>query len=616
MDISGIPNAPEQFEHRINIISPGYTTRRVSVELKKNTIADAGTIELTPGTKVAGHVLDSSENPIEGAKVATFHFTNHPVTTDETGYFEIDGLDPAWQTYSLQSEHPDYPSAHVRFSPLKAGEIVYKDIVMIKGITVHGQITDTNGNPIRNVAIGNTTSRCMWNLIDDKTDENGYYSLENIPSGELTIWAINNSYAPYVQKFEAVDGTSDMVLDIQLDNPVPLHGQVTDSAGNPVSGALVVIFEYERVTNISRKRIKTDSEGKFTIANAPAEGQLKIQVFGADISSAMPILDMGQDFYPIEVERAGKIYGKVIDYDTEQPVTNFTVKMNFSKVGEASGGYAATWSRQGHTFSSDQGFFDTGTEDIAVGSQYCMTVYAAGYEPYMLDPVQVQPVSDDPDRTVFALIPEKLIEGYVTDCNNLPISDVRLRWLTVNEDNKHWDDRQTAISNNDGHFSIPAGGNDTLALYISAKEYSPEIILIDDLPYNDEEQLEFTLQKAPTLYGTLTDENNNPIANGTINIEINYKEKLSNSGINLWAIHSYNTTTDLDGYYEIFDLPVGDIRVIVSYPKEYDRTLNIDRTLKAGQKYQLDISPQIADKDIKPSEILRMFEEENNQQNN
>ncbi len=585
MNVADIQGVPDQFEYRLNIIAKTYITRRVSVHLKKNEISDCGKIELTPGTKIAGTVFNQNDEPIEGAKVATFQFTNHPAITDADGNFEIDGLDPSWASYSLHSEHPDYPSAKIEFSPIKAGETLYKEIVMTKGITVHGQVTDTNGKPIRGVNIGNTTSGAMWNVIEDKTDAQGSYTLKNVPPGELVIWAINNKYAPYVENFTLDTNSKEKQIDIQLLDPVPLHGEAVDALGNSVPDVLVCISEYKGVRNLSNHRVKTDSQGLFTIPNAPPEGKLTLSLFGSHVPNVQPELEMGQDFYTITVDRAGKIYGKVFAKETRLPITNFTVKMTFSEVAESKDGYAATWSRQGHTFSSNEGYFDTGRENLAIGANYALTVFAEGFEPLMIDPVTVQAVSNTPERTEFGLIPATMIKGTVTDIDGEAIAGARLRWIAVDTDSEHWDDRDTAVTDTKGQFVVSSIGDSALAMYVTAMEFSPVLFTVDELPYNDDGVLGFELEDAPRLYGIVTDLDGNPIAGANISVSPELNRKLEKS----WVIGPPQTATDIDGFYEIFDLPTGKASINV---RQSDNTYikGESVTLQAGQEMELNIS--------------------------
>ncbi|MCK5000380.1 MAG: sigma-70 family RNA polymerase sigma factor [Anaerohalosphaera sp.] len=589
MNVAGIKGIPDKFEHRISIIAKNYTTRQVSIHLTKNEVGDGGKIELTPGTKVAGTVFDQNNEPIIGAQVATFQFTNHPVTTDADGKFIIDGLDPGWAAYSLHAEHPEYPSATVRFSPVKAGETLYTDIVMTKGITVHGQLTNSNGDPVSGVSVGNTTSRCMWNLIEDKTDVQGKYTLKNVPPGEFVIWAINNKYAPYVENLTLDSDLKEKQIDIQLLDPNPLHGKVVDSMDNPVPDVFASIREYKGVSNLSNHRVKTDSQGLFTIPNAPAEGKLILELFAKHVPNTNPELEMGQELYTITVDRAGKIYGKVIAEKTQLPIEHFMVKMTFTKVGISKGGYAATWNRQGHTFNSKQGHFDTGTENIAIGSDYLMTVYADGFEPLMIDPVTVQPASGTPERTVFGLIPATLIKGTVTDTQSNPIPQARVRWVTSNDD-RHWDDRDTAITDAKGKFTITNMENIARAVYVSAKTYSPVVFAPDELPNNDEGSLEFKLEKAPQVFGIVTDKDGKPVVGADIRTYSQLNSKLANVG----SLPRPQTTTNVDGFYELFDLPTGETTIIVSWPNDMSSNLTQKEiTLKAGQELELNLSPDL-----------------------
>ncbi len=584
MNLAGMQGVPDKFEHRFSIIAKTYTTRQVSIHIAKNTISDSGKVELTPGTKIAGSVFNQEGKPIHNAKVATFQFTNHPAVTDANGKFEIDGLDPSWAAYSLHSEHPDYPSETARFSPIKAGETLYKDIIMTKGITVRGQLTDSHAKPIAGVAVGNTTSRSMWNVIEDKTDAQGNYTLHNVPPGKLVIWAINKNYAPYVENFTLDSDLKDKQIDIQLLDPTPLYGKVVDKMGNPVPHVFASIREYKGVSNLSNHRVETDAQGLFTIPNAPPDGKLILELFAEHVPNTHPELEMGRDFYRLTVDRAGKIYGKILTSDTQSPIENFTVKMTFSKAGKSGGGYAATWSRQGHTFSSNQGHFDTGTENIGIGSDYALTVYAKGFEPLEIDPVTVQAASDTADRTEFRLRPAILIKGAVVDTKGNPVPDARVRWITPHTESRHWDDGDTAITDKKGQFSIASMGKTASAIYVTAKTFSPVLFAADNLPFNEDDTLDFTLEIAPQLFGTVTDENRKPISGANVTA---YPQRINKMRFPL----NSEVSTDTEGFYEFHDLPTGKVTIGVIPPAPHERTdvPSQEITLESGQEKELNL---------------------------
>ena len=342
-------------------------------------------------------------------------------------------MDPAWGQYSLHVTHPNYPALSTRFSPANASEAAWKDVVLKTGVTVYGQVTDSQGNPIANVDVGNTTSRSMWNCIEAKTDQDGKYELKNVDTGDLVLWAVINKYALYVEKFSLDSSQAKKLINIQLGDSLPLHGKIVDQQGNPVPGVIVVIGEYKGVRMLVRRKdwATSDSNGKFLILNAPSEGTVTLSIFSAGISRLKPELEMGKEEYVFTVDRAGKIYGKVIDDKTGKPVKKFNVKLTFSKNGsKPGGGYSATWNREGHNFDSAEGFFDTGRENIPIGAEYSLTVYVDGFDPLTIDPVIVQPISNDPNRTEFRFKPATAIAGRVVDSNSTPVAGARIRILS------------------------------------------------------------------------------------------------------------------------------------------------------------------------------------------
>jgi RNA polymerase sigma factor (sigma-70 family) len=579
------------------IVAKDFTSRRITLDIVKDKVYENFKIELTPGSKVAGVVYGQNDKPIKGATVGTFQFTNHPAVTDANGTFEIDGLDPAWGQYSLHVTHPNYPAFSTRFSPANAGEAAWKDVVLKPGVTVYGQVTDVQGRPVAKVSIGNTTSRAMWNCISTKTDLEGKYELRNIDVGELVLWAIVNEYAPYVERFTLDSSEAKKLINIQLSDPLPLHGKIVDKQGNPVASVSISIREYKGVSNLTnwRDRVSSDSMGKFVIPNAPSTGTVILSVWAKEVPNTHPELEAGQEEeYVIEVDRAGRVYGKVVDDKTGEPIKRFNVKLTFSKNGSKPGwGYSATWNREGHNFDSAEGVFDTGRENIPVGAEYSLTVYADGFDPLTIDPVAVQPItiSNNPKRTEFRLKLASAIAGRVVDSNSIPIAGARIRILSDNTDFEHWDDRDTTVANSKGEFILSGVGLQERCIYITAEAFAPYFGSTLDLPKDSEGIIQITMEPGAEVFGRVFDANGKGVADAKVSVHVfsELREFLRLSRLNL-----KQTTTDVDGYYEYFDLPAGSVSISVN-SSTANGDLNIAQkkiSLKAGQSVELNFGKE------------------------
>jgi RNA polymerase sigma factor (sigma-70 family) len=573
---------PQERQH-LYIVANNYTSRQITLDIIKGKVYENLKIELTPGSRVAGIVSDQNGNPAKGAQIAgEFDYGPYHMFTDANGFFEIDGLDPAYGRYSLNVYHPNYPSLFRYFSPAPAGETVWQDIVLKPGITIYGRVTDAEGNPISGVEF--SCNRARHYPPKMKTDSTGEYELRNIDTGYLLLCAFDNEHAPYVERFSLDDTVSEKLMNIQMADSVPLHGKVIDKQGNPISGVEACIYLYEDIIispSDPNDLVITDSEGRFTLRNAPPEGKVTLELSAEFIPSTMFEVEIGlEKEYIIEVERVGRIYGKVLNDCTDEPIRKFNVKIDPLKWTSSN----ILW-EEGHYFDSAEGFFDTGTDKIPIGAEYSMTVYADGFEPLTIDPVFAQPNSDEPNRIEFRLKPAAAISGKVVDINGVPIVGARIRTLsneTYYEGDRHGDDKDTTFTDSKGRFSADLSLQEEW-LYITAETFAPYFCSISDLPRNSEGTIQITLVSGGGIFGRVFDANGEGVNNVKVGAEILGRPKRS---YNVPWLNFKQTTTDIEGYYEMFDLPTGLISISVD-PFSAGGNRNIiahkEISLKAGQ---------------------------------
>ncbi len=579
---------------QLHVIAKSYTTRTIVLDIVANKVYQDFKIELGPGSKVSGMVSDPNGNPVEGATVKTFHFTNHPVITGKDGKFEIDGLDPAFGQCQLEAIDPNYPAANVTFSPPAAGQTAVVDIVLNHGITVYGRVTNVKGEPMPEVAVGNTTSRCMWNCISGKTDKEGNYKLQNVPVGELVLWAITAKYAPYVNQFSLDSSEHSKLVNIQLADPCPMYCRIIDSQETPVPGVSILIFNYKGVTNLAdwNSIVTSDSEGKFVIPNAPCHDKLILEAFAPFITNVMPELEAGQEQeYVIKVDRVGRIYGKVFNDKTSEPVCKFNVKMESTSKGEKRYGYSATWSRQGNEFDSLQGFFDTGIENIPMGAQFAVTVTADGFDPLTIDPITVQQITEEPNRSGFRLKPATILAGRVVDSNSVPIAGATIRWFSETDrlySGEHWNSKDMATTNSNGEFALSGVGSGKRGFYITAQTFAPCLIANTILP-KDANQLEkIVLQQGGEIFGRVVD-NGKAVPDVSVRCNI-FEKQLINSNMGNLVVE---TTTDNQGYYELLNLPRGELSISFDSRRSGQATFATKRVkLDAGESLELNFGDE------------------------
>ncbi len=564
--------------------APGYATKRIVVRIKKSSMQEVA-IELGPGSKLAGTVYDPNGQPVEGAEVGIFGLSllAGKVITDNEGKFEIDGLNPAGQYYQVFVNHPEYPEISISIDSAPAGQTLQQDIIFKPGVDIFGQVTNAQGMPVASVTVGNTRSGAMWNNKTTETDEEGMYLLENVDVGELFLWTVHDQYAPSVLHTTLEKGLVEQRIDIQLKEPRALHGRVVDSDGNSVPDVTVVIDEYNGITNLGQNRYSGDLDGRFVIPNAPRDGNLTIRVIGKSFSSRNYKVDLSQEECLITVKKSGRIYGKVIDDATGEPITKFNVKLTATRVGSSTYGYSSTWSEEGYTFDSAQGLFDTGRQRFPINAQYQMTVSADGYDPVTSDPVIVQPVTENPDRTEFRLQPAKVYAGRVRTNDGEPIEGAEVVFFSERNAQYH-ENWPRAVTDKTGIFTISGLSDEPQCVSVSASGFTPRAYLMTNLLESHNQFADIVLDRAAALVGCVLDENGDGIVGASVHAFVDTSQ--IRDVLTFHPSLGPRVRTDKDGYYHMQNVPVGHVSISVMSPSNYNlfhKTVD----LKPGQVMEL-----------------------------
>lgn len=579
--LTGIQPSEQRY---LYVIAPGYVSQRIAIGIIAGRITENIRFELDPGSRVEGIVTDAQGAPVAGATVKTFYFTNVPFVTGPDGRYEIDGLSPVTDVYSLHVTHPDYPAVSIRFTPAGVGQTVRQNVILQPGVDVYGTVTNAQARPVEGVTVGNTDSRAMWNCITDQTDAEGNYLLENVDLGELVLWAVHAEHALYVERTTLPPGHDSIRMDIQLEPPVPLHIRVVDQADEPVAGVSVVVHEYNGVSNLTRERPSTDADGWVVIPNGAAEGTIRLNPFGGGISGELQEFELGQDEYVLQVYRAGRIYGKAVSAATGEPIEEFTVKMTYSQVEKSPSGYSATWNREGILFNSPDGHFDTGQENLPIGGSYRVTVSAEGYDPLTLDPVEVQPTSEDPNRARFDLVQATLLPGVVVDAQGQPIENATVAIFSDVEryDPRYW---RTFTTDAQGIFIIAGFAKEQHFVYITAPGYAPYYCHRTELETESDAPPRIVLTEGATIFGTVVDPQGHPRVGLTVSVT---KASDVQTGPDYPRLASRKSTeTDPNGRYELSGLSPGVCDVRLTGPGNITLATKSVQ-LEAGQATQVD----------------------------
>ena len=231
--------------------------------------------EQTASESIAGRVVDTAGQPIEGALVTAFRRARglHPSAQGATGAdgaFELLGLDVG--EHVLMARHPMHPDARV--GPVQTGA-TDATLTMQSGLTIAGRVLDAEGQAVPAVHVsargGETalTRRTMGAVVS--YDADGRFLVSGLSEGEYELVATSRGMPPS-DPVMATAGGPDVTL--TLERGAQILGLVRDDEGAPIAGARVSIE-----TGLGRRSATadpiaptvTDADGAFVLDGVGSE---------------------------------------------------------------------------------------------------------------------------------------------------------------------------------------------------------------------------------------------------------------------------------------------------------------------------------------------------------
>jgi hypothetical protein len=223
------------------------------------------------GLSISGRVTNVEGEPLDQGNIHVYGGSGHSKSaeTDKEGHYEVKGL--AEGNYQVNVYRYNYSQQNEQ--NIAAGSTGIDFVLEATG-TIEGVVVDaTNGEPIADFEIGQTQGRrdsleyWMRERLTRTRSETGAFALNDVQAGEATVFARASGYSMAVQPVNGVNADSPITgVVIELEPGMQVSGTVTNSAGEPVSGAMLYIgripdqWRRERAVDT-----RTDASGAFTL---------------------------------------------------------------------------------------------------------------------------------------------------------------------------------------------------------------------------------------------------------------------------------------------------------------------------------------------------------------
>jgi hypothetical protein len=422
----------EQFE--LLISKDDYSPRKVLWDRKSgDDIPGSYTVRLKSSVHVGGFVVDPEGNPVADAMVTLSRFwtsgDSAPYRKGEEAAFptqrHITGTDGRWTARNLPSELLDrigIEASHTNFigvrvtmeskpeieQELREGK--YK-LQLARGLEVRGRVINEQQQPIAGtqVWVGRKYRR---ERQETTTDAQGRFSFRNVNEGKLDFSAMADGYAPAYKTHEVGAQTEEVLF--QLAKGSVIRGTVQDEASQPLEGVRVVLEgspgdpSYDRFTFSAT----TDSEGKFEWKSAPNE-PMPFYFGKSGYEQKRNFRLKPAEDNVITLRHSRQIIGHVLNADTDQPITNFTVTVGRFITVER---FFRSSSSDTKEFKSDQGAF---VFDLNEEEHGAVEVAAVDYA----EKAQALPAAENGEiHIVVKLKPVKALRGTVVTEDDQPVS--------------------------------------------------------------------------------------------------------------------------------------------------------------------------------------------------
>jgi thiol-disulfide isomerase/thioredoxin len=427
-------------------------------------IPETYTLALEPGTSIGGIIQNEEGKPIAAVKVFLLApgscgetecvaIRDYEVKTDPNGRWRCDIMPAKLDDVSIRLAHPYYiddemygMTAKPSMEQLRAMTGI---MVMKKGLTVIGEVLDSNGQPIEGAWVAQGSTR-FADYPSTDTVAKGMFRFLNAKPGEMVLTVQAKGYAPELKEITVRKGMPKVKF--RLEPGHTIKGRIVDPQGKPIEGAFVAADTWRGHRSLSW-RVNTDAEGRFQWDDAPADEVLIDMGKQGYMSVRNYTMSPSEDEYVITMHCPLRVSGKVVDAETGEPIAKFKVLLGI----DWGRGQRVYWERRNaKTFT--QGCYET-TFTYPYPA-HLIRIEAEGYKPGVS-----RLFKNDEGEVVFDFKLQKGEGpgGIVRLPDGKPAADAEVILCTPSQgayikdgENYQKRDSQFVETGADGHFSFPA----------------------------------------------------------------------------------------------------------------------------------------------------------------
>jgi large repetitive protein len=232
---------------QVVVNAPGYTAAHVpNIEVEDGKTAPDVEVDVETGSKLTGHVTDASGTPLAGVGVSSnpmgggggrvmrFDGNASGASTDPSGDYTIDSLDPGELTFTFTKN--GY-IAQQKTVTITSGKDARLDAQLGSGMSASGTVVTDGGAPVPDVTVRAISASEMDGAHEGRTDAGGAFTIDGLAPGHFTFTATKAGFAP--NTLRDVDISSSGPVRIVLSSGGVITGHVNGLTAQELNQATV-----------------------------------------------------------------------------------------------------------------------------------------------------------------------------------------------------------------------------------------------------------------------------------------------------------------------------------------------------------------------------------------
>lgn len=501
----------------------------------------------TMGHLVQGTVKDLNGDPVANAIVKIYDEEGNEIAqtkTDENGNYVLEV--PAEGDFELVATIPGYGDKEPVTINGDWDDNNRIDMTLEPMLTAQGLVKNEDGSPASNVDI--ELQDDLGNIIyKGKTDENGYYQFPLEENESYSAFATDGTLAG--KKTFITDDNYDPLRDTDIIlGPIhTVNGLVVDENGNPVSNALVKIYD-ENGNEVAQ--VRTDENGKYSIP-IYEEGNYQIvaTIPGYGDIEQVTIDDNWDDSQELVMKLEPMMTAQgVVKNEDGSTAGNVLIELKDDKGNVIYKGK-----------TDENGYYQFPLDDNKTYTAYAEDGVKSGQETFTTDQ-NYDPLKD----TDIVLRPGTFVAGVVLDENGNPISGAEVK-LYDDEGNLI----ATTITDENGEYRFDLKNDENYQIVATIDGFEAIENIFTGNNYNSDDKLMLNLEPIGMESFALVEDNETK--KGIAGVKVTLVDNETGK--------KYVTTTDSKGEFQVKINPNKGYAIHLDKDGYYPKTVKI----KAGQ---------------------------------